>query len=42
MEGLLEMNPALDKEMDAMAWARHMNMLKVMAEEVVIREVIYT
>lgn len=42
MTGLLEKNPAPDKEMDAMAWVRHMNLLKAMAEEVVVREVIYT
>lgn len=42
MAGLLEKNPAPDKETEAMAWVRHMNMLKVMAEEVVVREVIYT
>ena len=41
MAGLLEKNSAPDKEMDAMAWVRHMNMLKAMAEEVVVREVIY-
>ena len=42
MAGLLEKNPAPDKETDAMAWVGHMNMLKAMAEEVVVREVIYT
>lgn len=42
MAGLLEKNPAPDKETDAMTWVRHMNMLKAMAEEVVVREVIYT
>ena len=42
MAGLLEKNSASDKETDAMAWVRHMNLLKEMAEEVVIREVIYT
>lgn len=42
MAGLLEKNPAPDKESDAMAWVRHMNLLKAMAEEVVVREVIYT
>ena len=42
MAGLLEKNPAPNKEADAMAWVRHMNMLKVMAEEVVVREVIYS
>ena len=42
MAGLLEKNPVPDKETDAMAWVRHMNLLKAMAEEVVVREVIYT
>ena len=42
MAGLLEKNPAPDKEADAMDWVRHMNMLKAMAEEVVVREVNYS
>ena len=42
MAGMLEKNPAPDKERDAMVWVGHMNMLKAMAEEVVVREVIYT
>ena len=42
MAGLLEKNPAPDKETDAMAWVSHMNLLKAMAEEVVVREVIYS
>ena len=42
MAGLLEKNHAPDKEKDAMVWVRHMNMLKAMAEEAVVREVIYT
>ena len=42
MTGLLEKNPAPDKETDAMAWVRHMNLLKAMAEEIVVREIIYT
>lgn len=42
MTGLLEKNPALDKETDAMAWVRHMNLLKAMTEEIVVRKVIYT
>lgn len=42
MTGLLEKNPVPDKETDAMAWVRHMNLLKAMAEEIVVREVIYT
>lgn len=41
MDGLLEKNPAPGKEADAFGWARHMNQLKAMAEEVVVREVIY-
>ena len=40
--GLLKKNPAPDKGTDVMAWVRHMNLLKAMAEEVVVREVIYT
>lgn len=42
MTGLLEKNPASDKKTDAMAWVKHMNLLKAMAEEAVVREVIYT
>ncbi len=42
MTGLLEKNSAPDKETDAMAWVRHMNLLKAMAEEIVVREIIYT
>lgn len=42
MTGLLEKNPAPDKEADAMAWVRYMNLLKAMVEEVVVREIIYT
>ena len=42
MTGLLEKNLAPDKGMDAMAWVGHMNLLKAMTEEVVVREVIYT
>ena len=42
MAGLLEKNPTPDKKTDAMVWVRHMNMLKAMAEEVVVREIIYT
>ena len=42
MAGLLEKNPAPDKETDVMAWMGHMNMIRAMVEEVVIREVICT
>lgn len=31
-----------EKKNDAMAWTRHMNMLKAMAEEAVVREIIYS
>jgi len=39
--GLLEKNPAPDKETDAMAWVGHMNMLKAMAEDIVLNEIVY-
>lgn len=41
MAGLLEKNPAPDKETDSMAWVGHMNLLKAMAEEVVFNEIVY-
>lgn len=41
MAGLLEKNPAPDKEADTLAWVRHMDMLKTIAEEVVLAEAIY-
>ena len=41
MEGMLKKNQAPEKETDAMAWVGHMNMLKAIAEEVVVRELIY-
>lgn len=41
MAGLLEKNPAPDKETDAMAWVRHMNLMKAMAEEVVVSELLH-
>lgn len=42
MNGLLEKTPAPDKETDAVDWVRHINLLKAMAEEVVVREMICT
>ena len=42
MAGLLEKNPTPKKETDSMAWTRHMNMLKSIAEEAVVREIIYS
>lgn len=41
MEELLLKNPAQDKETQQLAWVRHMNTLKSLAEEVVVRELIY-
>ncbi|MEY8268293.1 TnpV protein [Lachnospiraceae bacterium 64-25] len=42
MKGLLEKNPAPDKGKEALAWAAHMNSLMVMAEEVVLQELVYS
>lgn len=42
MAGLLEKNQAPNKETDTMAGVGHMNLSKAMAEEVVVKEVIYT
>lgn len=41
MAGLPEKNPEPNKETDAMAWVRHMNLLKEMEKKAVVREVIY-
>lgn len=41
MTRLLEKNPVPDKEMDAMAWVRHMNLLKAMVKELVLNEIVY-
>lgn len=40
MKQYLEMNPAPDKEKDQLGWVRHMNSLKLQAEEVVVTELI--
>lgn len=40
--GLQQEHPAPDKEIDPLAWAAHMNMLTAMAEESVLRELVYT
>ena len=42
MKGLLEKNPAPDKGKEGLAWAAHMNSLMVMAEEVVLQELVYS
>ena len=38
----LDKHPAPDKERAQLFWAAHMNGLKAQAEEVVVREVVYT
>ena len=42
MMDLLAKNPAPDKATQQLAWVGHMNMLKAMAEEVVVRALINT
>lgn len=41
MDRMLEKNPTPDKETDGMSGTGHMNMLKAMVEEIVVREVVY-
>lgn len=41
MEKLLLKDPAPDKETQQLAWVQHMNTLKSLAEEVVVKELIY-
>ena len=38
---MLKANPVPDKETDQMAWAAHMNHLLAVAEELVLKELIY-
>ena len=42
IEDLLKANPAPDKAKNQLGWIRHMNMLKMQAEEIVLRELIYS
>ena len=42
VEQLLKTNPAPKKEDDPLGWAAHRNMLIAMAEESVLRELVYT
>ena len=42
MENLLKTYPAPDKEMDQMRWAAHMNNLTAMAEESILKELVYS
>ena len=39
---LLETQPAPDKATNPLGWVQHMNSLKAQAEEIVLRELIYT
>ena len=42
IEDLLKVNPAPDKAKNQFGWIQHMNMLKMQAEEIILRELIYT
>lgn len=42
IDGLLKANPAPDKVTNQLGWIQHMNMLKLQAEEIVLRELICT
>ena len=42
MTQLLKQNPAPDKEQNQMAWVQHMNSLRAQAEELVLKELIYS
>ena len=42
MKGLLQKYPAPDKEKDQMAWTAHMNGLTEMAEESILKELVYS
>jgi hypothetical protein len=41
MQELLDADPAPDKKIHQMAWVRHMNALRAMAEEIIETELIY-
>lgn len=41
MDGLLETYPAPEKESDQMAWTAHMNSLTAVAEETILKELVY-
>ena len=42
LDSLLKADPAPDKEKNQMAWVQHMNRLKAQAEELVLKELIYS
>jgi hypothetical protein len=39
---MLKLDPAPDKGKDQMGWVRHMNSLRMTAEEIVTRELVYS
>ncbi len=41
VEGILEKHPAPDKKADPTAWTAYMNAIIAMAEEIVLRELVY-
>lgn len=41
LDGLNERFPAPSKEKDPLAWAAHQNSLTAMAEEIVLKELVY-
>ena len=41
MDQMLEKDPAPDKATDRMGWVRHMNSIKAVVEEIVLREIVY-
>ena len=42
IDDLLKANPAPDKAVNQLSWIQYMNMLKMQAEEIILRELIYT
>ena len=41
IKGVLEKHPAPDKKADSMAWTAYMNAIVAMAEEVILRDLVY-
>ena len=42
IDGLLKANPVPDKAANQLGWIQHMNKLKMQAEEITLRELIYS
>ena len=42
MTALLEKNPAPNRMKNPMGWVKHMNSLKQQAEEVILRDLVYS